>query len=393
MKYFEFLNSVNVICGINSLKELPKELEKYGCEKAMLISGPILTKIGAVEKIEKKFENTKVQIKCLYNKIPNDSSLEVVNDVVRVYREENCDCIIAAGGGSVLDTAKAVRLVLMHDAKDIRDYVGMEGVFDKKYNIPFVAIPTTSGTGSEVTKVAVISDIENNVKMEFINKNTLPDFCILDPSMTKTLPIRATFTTALDTLTHAIEGYTGTQSEPLTDIFALKAIKLVSENIDKVIEDPNDLDVRVKMMEASMLAGIAFSNSMVGVVHGIGHAVGGVSHVAHDQAMTILLPHCMRFNYDRLKDKYSKLLYYLVDNETYRNIKEDDRATESIRVIDNLIEKYHNKIGIYKTLSEAGVKREDLQKITITALRDGAMLANVKTVEKYDVEDILSKAF
>lgn len=393
MKYFEFNNSVNIICGINSLKELPKELEKYGCKNAMLISGPILTKIGAVERIQKKFENQTVQIKCLYNKIPNDSSLEVVNDIVRVYKEEGCDCIIAAGGGSVLDTAKAVRIVLMNDAKDIRDYVGMEGIFEKKFKIPFVAIPTTSGTGSEVTKVAVISDVENNVKMEFINKDTLPDFCILDPSMTKTLPLRATFTTALDTLTHAIEGYTGTQSQPLTDVFALKAIKLVSENIDKVIENPDDLEVRLKLMEASMLAGISFSNSMVGVVHGIGHAVGGVSHVAHDQAMTILLPHCMRFNYDRLKEKYSKLLYYLVDEETFRNTKEEDRATGSIKYIESLIDKYHEKIGVYKTLSEAGVKEEDLPRITITALRDGAMLANVKKVDKYDVEDILAKAF
>ncbi len=392
MKYFEFYNTVRIILGENALSKLPEELLKRGGKKALLISGPVLTRIGAVDKVKKVFEGTDAEIRVVFNAVPNDSSLEVVKEIVKVYKNHDCDCIIAAGGGSVMDTAKGVKLLLINNSEDLLEYTGMEMV-GKGKNLPFAAIPTTSGTGSEVTKVSVIADLEKNVKMEFITGQILPDFCLLDPEMTKTLPRKATFTTAMDTLTHAIEGFTGSQSQPLSDNFALKAIAKFRDNMEKAVAEPENLEARMGMLESSMLAGIAFSNSMVGVVHGIGHAVGGVAHVGHDLAMAILLPACMKFNMSHLKEKYAEVLYYIAGEKIYQETKPEDRADRCVAYIEELLEKYNKEIGVPIKFRDAGVTEDQLPLIVRKALRDGALLANVKAVREEDVVNILKQSF
>ena len=262
--YYEFLSNVRVNIGDGSAVKIGEYFNSVGAYNPLLIAGPIINKVGIVDLLTKDVEKGGVTIKAVFIEVPKDSSIDVVNELVDIYKNNGCDSIIACGGGSVIDTAKGLRLLLSTEREDLKTLQGIDNVKRGKI-VPFAVVPTTSGTGSEVTKVAVISDTENHVKHEFITEYTLPDITAIDAKFTKTLPLRATISTAFDMLTHAIESYTGTQKNPVSDVFALKAIGLFRNSFFAVVDDTNSTKAREDMAVASLLAGVAFSNSMVGV--------------------------------------------------------------------------------------------------------------------------------
>ena len=300
--YFEFVNSVKILCGDNAIENIAYELDFFGCENPLLLSDEGLKKIGTVDKVKKLLKN--VGIKNVFTNIPADSSTETIKEIIALYKASKCDGIIAVGGGSVIDTAKGVRMSLAQNKNDIMKLMGNENI-KKGRHIPFIVVPTTCGTGSECTAVAVIKNHDNNVKMEFISSELLPDVAVVDVRMTETLPPKLTASTSMDAMVHAIEAYTSLQKNPISDVYALSAIKLISQNLLKVLQNPNELDGRNNLALASTLAGIAFSNAMVGVVHAIGHACGGVSGVPHGNAMAVLLTECMKFNENKVEDRYA----------------------------------------------------------------------------------------
>ncbi|HBI55649.1 MAG TPA: alcohol dehydrogenase, partial [Firmicutes bacterium] len=297
--YYEFQNSVKILSGKNALENIPFELYNLQASRPIVLTNEMLEKIGLVQTVIKSFAEQEISVGAIYTDIPADSSIEVVNDAARVFREQECDSIIAIGGGSVIDTAKGLSIVITQGSDDIMEYMGSE-IITRKNPLPFIVVPTTAGTGSETTLVAVIANHKRKVKMEFLSYNLLPDVAVLDPRMTTTLPPRLTASTGIDALSHAVEGYTCLQKNPLSDAYAFAAINLIREYLDLAVEKGTDAKARLAMANASMLAGVAFSNSMVGLVHAIGHACGGVSQVPHGDAMGILLPWCMEYNMDKL---------------------------------------------------------------------------------------------
>ena len=214
--------------------------------------------------------------------MPADSSVDTVNQIAKLYRDQGCDGIVALGGGSVLDTAKGVKLLIGQRADDILGLMGCENL-PRGERVAFIAVPTTAGTGSECTPVAV---------------------AFLDPRMTQSLPPRVTAATGLDALCHAIEACTCDQHNPLSDAFAFAAMRIIVEKLPIAVSR-NASDVRTDMAVAACMAGAAFGNSMVGAVHAIGHALGGVCHIAHGEAMAILMPHVMAFNRARDRALYA----------------------------------------------------------------------------------------
>jgi alcohol dehydrogenase len=256
-----------------------------------------------------------------------------------------------------------------------------------------VAIPTTAGTGSEATMVAVINNPDKKLKMEFISHFLLPDVAVLDPRMTATLPPKTTASTGMDALCHAIEAYTCLQRNPASDGYAVSAIEIIRDNLDNAVTDGKNLDARLAMANAAYLAGASFSNSMVGMVHAIGHALGGVSRVPHGDAMTILLPHCMQFNLDMLGDLYGRLYLHLGGYEAFISAKTEDYGRLSIQTVRDMTARYHDFCNLPITLSQAGVKREDFPAIAHAALNDGAMIVNPKQVTFDDVMAILDAAY
>lgn len=390
--YFEFVNSAKLLCGDYAMENIPSEMRLLGSSRPIILSDATLEKIGSVRILTDALSKGGMKASAIYTDIPLDSSIEKVNEISRIYRENNADGIIALGGGSVIDTAKGLRMLISQGGKNILSYVGSE-MLGRGQSVPFVAIPTTSGTGSEATSVAVIKDGERKVKLEFISSFLLPDIAVLDVRALESMPARITALTGLDALTHAIEAYSCLQKNPISQCYALTAIKLVMENLENAVRKPKDKDARIAMAIASYIAGASFSNSMVGIVHAIGHSVGGVCSVAHGEAMTILLPICMRYNKDYADSDYSDLLLYLSNADVYASTRKEDRAEKAINVVVSFIERIKASAPIATKLSERGVKRSDFEEIAKRALNDGALIVNPRNADKDDILKILEEAF
>ena len=390
--YFEFVNSAKLLAGEYALENIPSEMRLLGSSRPMILSDSTLEKIGTVSVLIQALSKGGMKPSAVYTDIPLDSSIEKVNEISAIYRENNADGIIAIGGGSVIDTAKGLKMLISQGGRDIMNYVGSE-MLGRGQSVPFTAIPTTSGTGSEATGVAVIKDGERKVKLEFISSFLLPDIAVLDVRALESMPARITALTGLDALTHAIEAYSCLQKNPISQCYALSAIKLIVENLEEAIRKPKDKKARISMAIASYIAGAAFSNSMVGIVHAIGHSVGGVCSVAHGEAMTILLPVCMRYNLGFADDDYADLLLYLSDAETYASTEKTRRAEKAVEVVENFISRIKAAAPIATNLSERGVRRSDFKQIAIRAMNDGALIVNPRSADKDDILKILEKAF
>lgn len=390
-KYYEFLNSVKIMSGENALENLPHELKMMGAKKPIVLTDAILAKCGTLDKVQKAFKGFDIDVTETYTEIPPDSSIKVINEIAGIFKAKGCDSIIALGGGSVIDTAKGLRIVIEQGGNDIMDYMGLDSL-PRKDRIAFAVIPTTSGTGSECTNVAVIANPDKNVKMEFISYDLLPDFAVLDPRMTETMPPKITANTGVDALVHAIEGYTCLQKNPLSQSYAFAAIRLITTFLPKAVLEGGNHEYRLAMSNAATMAGIAFSNSMVGLVHAIGHAVGGVAHVPHGIAMAILLPHVMKFNLETLKPAYAELLLPLAGAEIYATTPKEERAQKAIEFVTAFIKQFES-VGLPTKLSDAKVTEDQFDAIAQTAINDGAIVVNPIMATKEQVIEILKEAF
>lgn len=390
--YFEFQNAVKLLCGELSLERISIELEHLGASCPLVLSDAVLSKIGTLEQVTEAMQSEGITAGATFTDIPVDSSLAVVNRIAAYFREQGCDSIVAVGGGSVIDTAKGVRLVLSQDTDDILAISGVENLTRGKH-IPFVVVPTTAGTGSECTGVAVIRNDANGVKMEFLSPFVEPDVAVIDPRMTLGLPPKATASTGVDALVHAIEACTCQQANPLSTAYGTAAIRMIAENVEKATRNGGDKKARFAMALASTMAGIAFSNSMVGAVHAIGHALGGVCHVPHAVAMTILLPHVMRYNLSHCAESYAALLPWLVGMDAALKTPAEQRAEASIAFIETLGKRLNTICGLPLTLSDAGVQKDAFAKVAEFAVNDGALIVNPRAASEDQVVEILNAAY
>ncbi len=389
--YYEFFSPVKIISGHKALDNLPYELDQMGAHKPILITDQGVTKAGLVQKVVDTFADSEAVIGAIFDQVPQDSSSKIVNEIAGIYRQAGCDSIVAVGGGSVIDTAKGLNIVITERTDDLLKFSGAEML--KKQMQPFIVIPTTAGTGSEVTCVAVISDPDRHLKMSFTSNFLYPRAAILDPRMTLTLPPMITAATGMDALTHAMEAYISLQKNPLSDAYAMKAIEIITKNLIPVVKDGNNRDGRLALANASTMAGIAFSNAMVGVVHNLGHATGGVCRVPHGVAMSIFLPFGLEFNRSKMGDEIAEMLLPLAGSEVFSSTPVEQRAAKVISVIKDMKNELYDLCKLPRTLKEAGVAREKLSDIARTALNDGASTYNVEEVEYEDALMLLEKAY
>lgn len=389
--YYEFMNSVKIISGEGALENIAFELMNLNASNPLILTTNSMIKNGQTKIIIKALESANIEIGLLYKDIPQDSSVEVVNKISNLYRENKCDSIVAVGGGSVIDTAKGVNILVSTNSKDLNNHMGLEIV--KGDLKPLIVIPSTAGTGSEATLVSVISDPSRNLKLEFISYSLLPDVAILDYRMTETLPPKLTASTGIDALTHSIEAITRFQRNPLSNVYALTAIELISKYLKKAVKDGKDKEARLAMANASLMGGVAFSNSMVGIVHAIGHACGSVSHVAHSDAMTILLTHCMELNLNLSEKEYSRILLAFSGPDIYSQTPKEERGKRCIEEVRRYIMELNQISGLPIRLRDVGVDKSDFETIAKTALNDGASITNPVEVTYDRVIKILEKAY
>lgn len=389
--YYEFCNSAKIVSGAKAIEHIGYELAALGASRPLVLTNKQLLELKVTTVVLGALEDSEAEVVAVYDDVPVDSSVTVVNDVARVYRETGADAIVAVGGGSVLDTAKGATIVLTHGAEDLMEYRGAESLMGRRA-VAFIAIPTTAGTGSEVTSAAVIKDTDRHVKMGFTSLSLLPDVAILDPRMTVGLPPRLTASTAMDALTHAVESFSCVQANPLSDCYARAAIDLIREHLPEVMADPRDSDARLALANAALLAGAAFSNAMVGIVHAMGHATGGVADVPHGDAMAILLPHGMTYNLDVAGERYGELLLNLAGADVYASTPREQRPAAAIETVRAMMRTLHEQAGLPLTLGEAGVLPEQISEIATAALNDGAMSMNPKQPTYEELTGILKEA-
>ena len=390
--YYEFFCPVKVIAGHAALEHIPFELSTLGAKRPLIITDKGVRANNLLAPIEAAFESTDAEIAAIFDDVPPDSSLGTVRRAAQLYRDNNCDAIIAIGGGSVIDTSKATNILVSEGGDDLLKYSGAHNL--PKPLKPFFVIPTTSGTGSEVTMVAVVSDTEKNLKMPFASYYLMPHAAILDPRMTQTLPPHLTAMTAMDAMTHAVEAYTCMAANPISDAYATAAVKKVSENLFKVLDNPSNAQGRLELAQASTMAGIAFSNSMVGLVHSLGHALGAVAHLPHGLCMNLFLPYVLKYNKEVNGGKIAELLLPLAGPDIYAQTPGHLRADKAIATIQAMRDRIYALTKLPRTLSETGkVSEAQLDEVAEKALNDGSIIYNPKEATLEDLKTILKKAW
>ncbi len=378
---FNYLSPTKVVFGNGMLSELPMEITALG-KKAFLVSDEGLAAAGLVEAARKVMGSLLAGTFC---EVPQDSGMEVVDRGAEAAKSSGADVVVSLGGGSVIDTAKGM-CILMTEGGSMRDFQGMQML--TRPQTPHIVIPTTAGTGSEVTAGAVILDKQQGQKIINFEYHNIPRVAILDPQLTRNLPPDMTASTGMDAMTHAVESYTAQQRNPISDAAALHAIRLIAQYLPRAVENGNDLVARGQMQVAALLAGWAFSNSMVGLVHAMAHSLGAVCRLPHGLSNAILLPHVMAYNLEEIPNLTADIARALGVNLSGLAPKEAGEA--GIGEMKKLLA----TIGIPTSLKAAGIDETKLDECSELSMSDGSIIYNAKMIfESEDVRRIYQQAY
>jgi alcohol dehydrogenase len=387
--YFQFFCPIKILSGAKAVSNIPFEMSLLDCKRAMIVTDKGVVAAGLIEIIKDAFSDSDREIGIIFDETPPDSSNRIVNKLGRLFEKEQCDCFIAVGGGSAIDTAKGANIVVSEKSDDLLKLQGAENI---KANLkPMIAVPTTAGTGSEVTKAAVIYNEEANCKMSFISDKLYPAIAVLDPAMTATMPPKVTAMTGMDALTHAAEAYTCLQKNPISDIFAKGAIDLIHKYLVRATKNGRDEEARQGMASAALIAGVSFSNSLTGVCHALAHATGGISHVPHGVANAIFLPWVLEYNSEKIPECVAELCCVL-GGETGK-MEARNQAMMTASLVRNLLTRLNQISGIPVRLRDAGVIEDKLPAIAKLTINDGSLVYNPREVTYDDALTILKKAF
>lgn len=391
-RYYDFFCPVKLMAGEQALEQLAGELAGLGARRPLLLTDKGVSGTGLATLLANVLAEGELPVADIWDEIPADSSTAVVERIAARYRELECDSLVALGGGSVIDTAKAVNILASMGGERLLDYAGA-GCLTRPLQ-PLAVVPTTAGTGSEVTLVAVIKDEASGRKVPFTSPFLLPQLAVLDPRLTQGLPLNITAATAMDAMTHAIEAFIGNAKNPVSDALALMAIEKIANALPKVLQSPQDKQLRLQLSEGSTLAGMAFSNSMVGLVHALGHSLGARCHLPHGLCMNLFLPTVLDYNRPGIDLELARLLLPLVGAERFAATPATERAQAAIQALCALRDSLWQAVKLPRTLREAGVTDKGLlPEIRDLAINDGALLYNRKDADRAQLLDLLERAW
>jgi len=372
---FNYFAPTKVIFGQGSVAELPMEVKALG-HKAFLVTDAGLVETGLVDQVKKKLGDLLAGV---YADVPQDSGMAVVDRGAQLALAAGADVLVSLGGGSVIDTAKGMCIV-MREGGSLRDFQGMQML--TRPQTPHVVIPTTAGTGSEVTSGAVVMDPEQGQKIIIFEYFNTPKTAILDPRMTVKLPAGLTASTGMDAMTHAVESYVAQARNPISDSAALHAIKLIVKYLPAAVENGDNLLARGQMQIAALLAGWAFSNAMVGMVHAMAHSLGAICRIPHGLANGILLPHVMRFNLEEIPELTADIA-----DAMGVVIQGMDTLSAATAAVDKM-EIFAKSIGLNQRLRDLGADGNLLKDCAELSMSDGSIIYNPKMV--MDAEEVLN---
>lgn len=385
MRMYDYLvPSVNFM-GANSVSVVGERCKILRGKKALIVTDKFLKDMegGAVELTVKYLKEAGLDVVYYDGVEPNPKDVNVIEGL-KIFKEENCDMIVTVGGGSSHDCGKGIGIAATHEG-DLYDYAGIETLVNPLP--PIVAVNTTAGTASELTRHCVLTNTKKKIKFVIVSWRNLPLVSINDPMLMVKKPAGLTAATGMDALTHAIEAYVSKDANPVTDASAIQAIKLISQNLRQAVALGENLEARENMAYASLLAGMAFNNANLGYVHAMAHQLGGLYDMAHGVANAMLLPHVERYNMISNPKKFADIAEFMGENISGLSVME--AAEKAINAMFRLSE----DVGIPKSLKEMGVKQEDFEHMAELALLDGNAFSNPRKGNAKDIINIFKAAY
>ena len=376
------LNEVSYF-GPGARKMLPQEIKRLGLHKALVATDKELIRFGVAQKVLDVLEEAGVPYE-LFSEIKPNPTVSNVKAGVKAFSESSADFILAIGGGSSIDTAKAIGIITNNPS--FSDVVSLEGVADtQRKSVPIIALPTTAGTAAEVTINYVITDEEKQKKMVCVDPNDIPAIAIVDAELMYTLPKSLTAATGMDALTHAIEGLITKGAWEMSDMFEIKAIEMINRYLETAVKEPTNPEARNGMAVAQYIAGMAFSNVGLGVVHGMAHPLGAIFDIPHGVANALLLPTIMEFNAPAALDKYVQIAKAV---DVYvPGMGREEAADAAVQAVKDL----SVRVGIPQHLSELGIQEKDLDRLADAAFADVCTPGNPREVNKEIILNLYQK--
>ncbi|WP_350432848.1 L-threonine dehydrogenase [Shewanella sp. H8] len=376
-----FIPSVNIL-GQGGVDEAIKDINAFGFTKALIVTDKPLVKIGLVKKVADKLNANGIEVVIFDGVQPNPTTGNVTAGL-ELLKINQCDVIISLGGGSPHDCAKGIALVATNGG-NIKDYEGVD--VSTKPQMPLVAINTTAGTASEMTRFCIITDEARHIKMAIVDKNTTPILSVNDPELMLEKPASLTAATGMDALTHAIEAYVSIAANPITDACAIKAIELIQANLINAVKQGDNIQAREQMAYAQFLAGMAFNNASLGYVHAMAHQLGGFYDLPHGVCNALLLPHVQTYNAQVVPARLADVAKAMgVDTTAMSDQQGANAAIEAIKQLSKAV-------NIPENLTLLGVKAEDIPTLADNALKDACGFTNPKQATHQEICQIFTNA-
>lgn len=382
LDFYQFFSPTRIVGGTPGfLAQLGPELEDFRGRKVGVVTDWVIEKLGLLDTLQASLQEVEIATVATFSDVPQDSDVAVVEDVAHLFQDAGVNLLLAMGGGSVIDTAKAVNIVLTHGG-DLRDCQGAQVL--TKPLLPLIVVPTTVGTGSEVTMVSVVVDRADRRKLTFVDRAIAPALAVLDPAVTFTLPPSLVATTAMDALTHALEAFIDLEHSPFSDAWAVAAASLIRQNLLPALNESGFEEARANLQIASTMAGVAFNHSMVGIVHALAHSLGGVAGVPHGLANTLMLCEGLQSNLDAAANRMSEigLRAGFLEQSRGDDFHDGQSVIQSIREFQQQVVEL---AGLPRNLKQAGVTEGQLQLLVERASEDGTLVYNPKVVEPEEI--------
>lgn len=375
-----------IITGAGSSEKVGEQAKRLGATKALIVTDPGILKIGYTDQIANNLNNAGI-ISTIFSDVTPDPTLQNVTDGLKQFADENCDLIVSIGGGSAIDCGKGISVRPTNDG-EFADYMGVDKI--PNLGIPSIAIPTTAGTGSEVSKVTVITDTERNIKMMLSSSCLLASVAIVDPLLSLTTPPHLTAAVGVDALTHAIEAYVSKRAQPITDALALKAIKLISGSLRQAWSDGENISARTDMMIGASIAGMAFSNSSVALVHGMSRPIGAYFHIHHGLSNSVLLLDVMEFSVVGAPQRFADIAEAM--GEQIDGLAPMKQADAAITAVERLV----NDIEMPR-LGQIGIDEEKfdevVEQMAADAIASGSPANNPRLATQEEIIALYRKCF
>lgn len=369
------------IFGIDARKLAGRYARNYGAHKVLVVSDPGVVAAGWTEDVLACLREEGLKY-ALFSSVTSNPKTDEVMNGAELYRREECNALVVVGGGSPIDCAKGIGIVIANK-QDITAFEGVDRI--EIPTPPLICIPTTSGSAADVSQFAIIMDVRRRVKFAIISKMIVPDVSLIDPVTTTSMPAELTACTGMDALCHAIEAFVSTAHAPITDLLALQAIRLVAANMLPVIKEPDNIKLRGEMQLACLEAGLAFSNASLGAVHAMAHSLGGLLDVPHGECNAILLPYVIEFNFSAVPERYREVGKAM-------GLNMGDTPMDAVSALASGIDSLSRGAELSSALGVMGVDRGVIPELAEMAMHDPCIFTNPRQPRRQDIEAIYENA-